>query len=393
MRDAIYLDHSATTPTDPRVFDAMRPYFTEIFGNPSSLYRIAQDARAAIEEAREKLAQLLNTSPGEIIFTSGGSESTNFAVKGAAHAMKERGNHIITSAIEHHAVLNPCRFLEQSGFKVSYLPVDSHGIVDLDSLRRAIANPPSPSDKTILVSIMHANNEVGTIQPIKEVSAIVREKGIYLHTDAVQTVGKIPVDVDDLGVDLLSLSAHKFYGPKGVGALYVRKGTKISPLIHGGHHEKNRRASTENVPGIVGLGKACEIAMNEMDEENKKVKALRDKLQEGLTERIDDILILGHPEKRLSGTLAVCVKWVEGESMLLLLDTEGIAVSSGSACTSGSLESSHVLAAMGLPPETAHGSLRLSLGHGNTKEEINKVLEVFPSVVERLRAMSPFGGK
>lgn len=393
MSDTIYLDHNATTPTDPRVVEAMNPYFNEIYGNPSSIYGIAQDAKEAVEEARERVAHLLNAAPEEIVFTSGGSEAVNFAIKGVAYALRDEGNHIITSQIEHHAVLNPCKFLENSGFEVSYISVDSHGIVDLDALKHAITNPQASSNKIILVSMMHANNEVGTIEPIKQISEITKERGIYLHTDAVQTVGKIPVDVEDLGVDLLSLSGHKFYGPKGVGALYIRKGTKILPLIHGGHHERNRRAGTENVPGIVGLGKASEIAMNEMDEEDKKLRVLRDRLQQGITERIDEILVLAHPEKRLSGTLAICVKWVEGESMLLLLDAEGISASSGSACTSGSLEPSHVLTAMGLPPEIAHSSIRFSLGHENTEQEIDRVIEAFPHIVKRLRVMSPFGNK
>lgn len=384
MSDRIYLDHNATTPTDPRVVEAMHPYFSEIYGNPSSIYRIAQEAKEAVEEAREKTARLLNASPGEIIFTSGGSEANNLAIKGVAYALKDKGNHIITSKIEHHAVLNPCKFLEKLGFRVSYISVDSYGVVDLDELRSTI------TAETILVSIMHANNEVGTIEPIEEICKIVKERGIYFHTDAVQTVGKIPVNVKDLEVDLLSLSAHKFYGPKGIGALYIRKGTKILPLIHGGHHERNLRAGTENVPGIVGLGKACEIAMSELDEEDKRTKALRDRLYRGITEKIDEVLLLGHPEKRLSGTLAICVKWVEGESMLLLLDADGIAASSGSACTSGSLEPSHVLIAMGIPPEIAHGSLRLSLGRDNTEEEIDRVIEALPPIVERLRVMSPF---
>ncbi len=387
MSNTIYLDHNATTPTNPRIVEAMQPYFSDAYGNPSSIYRIAQDAKEVVEEARDRVAHLLNASPAEIVFTSGGSEANNFAIKGVSYALRDKGNHIITSRIEHHAVLNPCKFLEKFGFQVSYISVDSYGVVDLDELVRTI------TDKTILVSIMHANNEVGTIEPIKEISRIVTERGIYLHTDAVQTVGKIPVDVDDMGVDLLSLSGHKFYGPKGVGALYIRKGTKILPLIHGGQHEKGRRAGTENVPGIVGLAKTCETAMSEMDGEDRKLRTLRDRLQKGITEQIDEILVLGHPEKRLSGTLAICVKWVEGESILLLLDAEGIAASSGSACTSGSLEPSHVLTAMGLPPEIAHGSIRLSLGCGNTDEEIDRVIEVFPPIIRKLRAMSPFGGK
>ena len=393
MGSTIYLDHNATTPADPRVVEAMQPYLAEMYGNPSSVYRIARDAREAVEEAREKVAHLLNASPGEIVFTSGGSEAANLAIKGVAHALRDKGNHIITSKIEHHAVLVPCEFLEKSGFNVSYVSVSPHGVVDLSELADVIVNARSSTNRTILVSIMHANNEVGTIQPIEDIARIARENGVYFHTDAVQTVGKIAVNVEELGVDLLSLSGHKFYGPKGVGALYIRRGTRISSLIHGGHHENGRRAGTENVPGIVGLGKACEIAASEMTEENRRVKTLRDRLQRGITERIEAIAVLGHPEQRLSGTLAICVKWVEGESMLLLLDAEDIAASSGSACTSGSLEPSHVLTAMGLPPETAHGSIRFSLGRDNTEKQIDKVLDVLPSIVNKLRIMSPFGGQ
>jgi len=393
MGNTIYLDHNATTPTDSRVVEAMQPYLSEMYGNPSSVYRIARDAREGVEEAREKVAYLLNASPGEIVFTSGGSEAANLAIKGVAHALRDKGNHIITSKIEHHAVLVPCEFLEKSGFNVSYVSVSPHGVVDLSELADVIVNARSSTNRTILVSIMHANNEVGTIQPIEDIARIARENGVYFHTDAVQTVGKIAVNVEELGVDLLSLSGHKFYGPKGVGALYIRRGTRISSLIHGGHHENGRRAGTENVPGIVGLGKACEIAASEMTEENRRVKTLRDRLQRGITERIEAIAVLGHPEQRLSGTLAICVKWVEGESMLLLLDAEDIAASSGSACTSGSLEPSHVLTAMGLPPETAHGSIRFSLGRDNTEKQIDKVLDVLPSIVNKLRIMSPFGGQ
>ncbi len=392
MSDVIYLDHNATTPTDQRVVEAMQPYFAERFANPSSLYRIAQDAKESVEEARDRVARLLGSSPQEMVFTSGGSEANNYAIKGVAHALRDKGNHIVTSQIEHHAVLNPCKFLEGDGFRISYLPVDSHGMVDPDQLEHVLEKAEKSSDKPILVSIMHANNEVGTVEPIREMVGIARRRGVYFHTDAIQTVGKIPVDVEDLGVDLLSLSAHKFYGPKGVGALYIRRGTKISPLIHGGHHESNRRASTENVPGIVGLGMACEIAMAEMEQEEEKVKELRDRLAQGIRERVDDILMLGHPEERLPGTIALCVRWVEGESILLLLDSEGIAISSGSACTSGSLEPSHVLKAMGVEAEIAHGSLRFSLGHGNSETDIDRVLQVFPAVVQKLRAMSPFGG-
>ncbi|MEA3431576.1 MAG: cysteine desulfurase NifS [candidate division WOR-3 bacterium] len=390
----IYLDHNATTPTDERVVEAMKPYFNKEYGNPSSIYKFAQEAREAKEVARDKVAKILNAKPEEIIFTSGGTEADNFAIKGIAYANKERGNHIITSKIEHHAVLNTCRWLGKQGFRVTYIGVNKYGIVDLDELKNAI------TDKTILITIMHANNEIGTIEPIGEIGKMLQEINkqritnnkprIYFHTDAVQTVGKIPIAINKLGVDLLSLSGHKFYGPKGVGALFIRKRTKINSLLHGGHHERNRRAGTENVPGIVGLAKACEIAMEEQEKEEKKLKALRNRLEKAIVEKIDDVIINGHTEKRLAGTLNICVKYVEGESMLLNLDLEGIAASSGSACTSGTLEPSHVLLALGIPPEVAHGSLRFSLGRNNTEEDIDHVIEVLPPIVKKLRAMSPF---
>jgi len=383
----IYLDYAATTPTRPEVIKKMLPFFDKICGNPSSLYQLAQRAKGAMEEAREKVAELINAKLEEIIFTSGGTEADNMAIKGVAFANKKKGNHIITSKIEHHAVLNTCKWLEKQGFRVSYIDVDRYGVVSLDQLRDSL------TDKTILISIMHANNEVGTIEPIERISKIAKERGVYFHTDAVQTVGKIPVDVEKLGVDLLSLSAHKIYGPKGVGALYARKGVRISPIIHGGHHERNRRAGTENVPGIVGFGEACKLAAKEMANEGKRLKALTDKLYEGLKERIDEVILNGHPQKRLPGILNICVKYVEGESMLINLDLEGIYASSGSACTSGSLEPSHVLLAMGVPPEVAHGSLRFSLGRQTTEEDIERVIEVLPPIVNKLRAMSPFGKK
>lgn len=385
MGNLIYLDHNATTPTDPRVVDAMLPYFNILYGNPSSIYSLAGEAAKAKEAARESVAKLLNAKPQEIVFTGCGTESDNFAVKGVAFANRAKGNHVITSKIEHHAVLNACKWLEKQGFDVSYISVDRYGGLDLDELKGSI------TDKTVLITIMHANNEVGTIEPIKEITGIAKDNGIYMHTDAVQTVGKIPVDVNELGVDLLSLSGHKFYGPKGVGALFIRKGTKIDSLLHGGHHEGLRRAGTENVPGIVGLGVACELAMEEREEEEKKLEALRDRLEEGITRSIDDVIVNGHPKMRLSGTLNICINYVEGESMLLQLDHEGIAASSGSACTSGSLEPSHVLRAMGISPILAHGSLRFSMGRGNTARDIDKVIEVLPPIVSRLREMSPFG--
>jgi len=383
----IYLDYAATTPTHPEVIKEMFPFFSEVYGNPSSIYQLAQKAKRAVEEAREKVARFLNAKTEEIIFTSGGTEADNMALKGIAFANKKRGNHIVTSKIEHHAVLNTCKWLEKQGFKVTYIPVDRYGVVDFDELRKSL------TDKTILVSVMYANNEVGTIEPISEIARITKERGIYFHTDAVQIVGKIPVDVEKLGVDLLSLSAHKLYGPKGVGALYMRKGVRISSLIHGGHHERNKRAGTENVPGIVGLGKACEIAAKEMATEEKRLKILRDRLYKGLNRRIDEIFFNGHPQNRLPGILNICIKYVEGESMLINLDLEGVCASSGSACTSSSLEPSHVLLAMGIPPEVAHGSLRFSLGRNTTEGDIDRVIEVLPPIVEKLRVMSPFGKK
>ena len=385
MENFIYLDNNATTPTDKRVVEAMLPYFCKKYGNPSSIYKLANESEAAKEEARDKVAKLLNAKPYEIVFTGCGTESDNFAIKGTAFANRKKGNHIITSSIEHHAVLNACKWLEKQGFEVTYIGVDKHGVVNLDELCKAI------TDKTILISIMHANNEVGTIEPIKEIADIAKDNGIYFHIDAVQTVGKLPIDVNDLSVDLLSMSGHKFYGPKGVGALYIRKGTKIDSLLHGGHHERNRRAGTENVPGIVGLGKASEIAMEEFEEEERRVKKLRDRLEKGLMEKIDDVIINGHPERRLPSTLNICIKYVEGESILLQLNHNGIAASSGSACTSGSFEPSHVLTSMGIPPEVAHGSLRFSVGRSNTEKDIDKVIEVLPPIVENLREMSPFG--
>ena len=383
MRE-IYLDYNATTPVDPRVTEAMLPFLKENFHNPSSVYRRAKETKKAIEEAREKVAQLIGANPKEIVFTGGGSEADNHAIKGTAFALQKKGRHIITSAIEHHAVLHACQFLEKIGFEVTYLPVDRYGLVDPSTLKEAIR------EDTILVTIMMANNEIGTIEPIKELAEIAHERGVLFHTDAVQAVGKIPVDVKELGIDLLSLSAHKFYGPKGVGALYIRRGVRIHPLIHGGGQEKGKRAGTENVAGIAGTGKAAEIAMLEMKEEEKSIRPLRDRLEKELIKRIPEVIVNGHPEKRLYNTLNICIKHIEGEGMLALLDFNGISASSGSACTSGSLEPSHVLLAIGLPHEIAHGSLRFSFGKYNTEEDVDRVIEVLPGIVERLRAMSPF---
>ncbi|MBA7603480.1 Cysteine desulfurase IscS [subsurface metagenome] len=379
----IYLDYAATTPTHPEVVKAMLPYFTEVFGNPSGIYAYGQEAKGAIEEARSKVADLIGARDEEIVFASGGTEADNFALKGVAFANQNKGNHIITSSIEHHAVMETGKFLEGRGFRVTYLPVDGYGLVNPDDVRKAV------TDKTILISVMHANNEVGTMEPITEIGKIAKETGIYFHTDAVQTVGHIPVNVNELGVDLLSMSAHKLYGPKGVGALYIRKGTKLVSHMHGGGQERERRASTENVPGIVGFGRAAELAQREMSEEAKRLAYLRDQLIKGLQERIDHIRLNGHPLRRLPNNVNVSVDFVEGESMCLNLDLEGICASTGSACSSASLESSHVLLAMGLPPEQARGSLRLTLGKWTTEEEIARVLEVLPRIVTRLRAMSP----
>ncbi len=379
----IYLDHAATTPTHPEVVKAMLPYLTDAFGNPSSIHSYGQEAKGAIEEARTKVAELIGARSEEIIFTSGGTEADNFALKGVAYANEHKGNHIITTPIEHHAVMEACKFLERRGFRITYLPVDEHGLVDPQDVKKAI------TDKPILISVMHASNEVGTIEPISEIGKMAKEAEIYFHTDAVQTVGHIPVNVDELKVDLLSISAHKLYGPKGVGAQYVRKGTRLVPLIQGGGQENRRRAGTENVPAIVGLGKAIELAGQTMNRETELLSYLRDKLIEGLVERIDNIRLNGHPRKRLPNNVNVSVDFVEGESILLNLDLEGICASTGSACSSSSLEPSHVLLALGLSPEQAHGSLRFTFGRENTEEDMERVLEVLPGIVARLRAMSP----
>ena len=379
----IYLDYAATTPTHPEVVKVMLPYFTDAFGNPSSIYSHGQEAKGALEEVRDKIAASISAGSDEVVFTSGGTEADNFAIKGVAYANEGKGNHIITSSIEHHAVIETCRFLERRGFEITCLPVDEYGLVDPADVKAAI------TDKTILISVMHANNEMGTIEPIAEIAKIAQEAGIYFHTDAVQTVGHIPVDVNELGVDLLSMSAHKLCGPKGVGALYIRKGTKLTSFMHGGEQERKRRASTENIPGVVGFGKAVELAQQEMDEEMQRLTYLRDQLIKGLMERIDHIRLNGHPLKRLPNNVNVSIDYVEGESMVLNLDLEGICVSTGSACSSSSLEPSHVLLAMGLPHEQAHGSLRFSLGKWTSEEEIGRVLEVLPQIVAKLRAMSP----
>ena len=379
----IYLDYAATTPTHPEVVKAMLPYFSDKFGNPSGLYSYAQEAKGALEEARAKVANLIGARDEEIVFTSGGTEADNFALKGVAFANENRGNHIITSSIEHHAVLETGKFLEKRGFRVTYLPVDGYGLVDPDEIKKTI------TDKTILISVMHANNEVGTIEPIADIARIAKEAGIYLHTDAVQAVGHIPVNVDELGVDLLSMSAHKLCGPKGVGALYIRKGTRLIPFMHGGEQERGQRASTENIPGIVGFARAVEIAQQEMDEEVERLTRLREKLISGLLERIGDTYLNGHPKSRLPNNVNMSFDFVEGEAMLLSLDLGGICVSTGSACSSSSIEPSHILLAMGVSQWLAHGSLRFSLGRWTTEEDIERVLNVLPNIIVRLRAMSP----
>jgi cysteine desulfurase len=380
----IYMDHNATTPLREEALVAMLPYLQEEFGNPSSLHAFGRQARRAIETAREQVATTLGTRPREIVFTGCGTESDNQAIKGVAYANRGQGDHVVTTQVEHKAVLQACQYLEKQGFRVTYLPVDQYGVVDPGDVARAITG------QTVLVSVMFANNEVGTVQPIAEIGRICQERGVTFHTDAVQAVGKLPVDVAELGVDLLSLSAHKFYGPKGIGALYVRQGVKIDPLLHGGHQEWGRRAATENVAGIVGLGRAIELRREEMAAEVDRLTALRKRLHEGIVARIDHVYLNGHPTRRLPGTLSLCFDYVEGEGIIMGLDLAGIAVSSGSACTSASLEPSHVLLAMGVQPATAQGSIRFSLGRENTEEDVDHVLEALPPVVERLRAMSVF---
>ena len=379
----IYLDYAATTPTDSAVVQAMLPYFHDAFGNPSAIYSYGQEAKNALEEARGKVARLIGARDEEIIFTSGGTEADNFALKGAAYANQKKGNHIITSAIEHHAVLESCKFLGKMGYKITYLPVDKYGLVDPDSVKKAI------TDKTILISVMHANNEIGTIQPIAEIGKIAKEAGILFHSDAVQTAGHIPVNVNELGVDLLSMSGHKLYGPKGVGVLYTRKGSKLTPFMHGGGQERGRRASTENVPGIVGLGQAAELAGQDLEGEAQRLIGLRDKLISGIVQKVDRTHLNGHPVKRLPNNVNISVEFVEGESMCLNMDIVGICASTGSACSSGSLEASHVLLAIGLEHVQAHGSLRFTLGKWTTEEEVEKVLEILPRIIGKLRAMSP----
>lgn len=379
----IYLDHSATTRTDDDVAKMMLEYMTDHYGNPSSVHSFGRVARKAMEEAREKIARAIGAEPNEIIFTSGGTEADNLAIRGVAYANKKRGNHIITSTIEHHAVLDTCKSLAREGFEITYVPVDEYGIVNLENLKNAV------TDKTILISVMHANNEVGTIQPVKEIGAVAKEKGVYFHCDTVQSVGKIPVNVNELNIDLLAMSAHKFYGPKGIGCMYMRKGVRLLPITFGGAQERKRRPGTENVPGVAGFALALEQAVNSMEQQIPYQTGLRDKLIKGITDKIDYVKLNGHPTQRLPNNVNVSIQYIEGESLLLSLDMKGIAASSGSACTSGSLDPSHVLLAMGIPHEIAHGSLRMTLGKDNTEEQVNYVIEVLPEIVERLRAMSP----
>ena len=380
---AIYMDHAATTYTKSEVLEEMLPFFTENFGNPSSIHKFGRDALKHVDIARIRVAKALGAEPSEIYFTAGGSEADNWAIKGAAYANKSKGNHIITTNFEHHALLHTCEYLEKEGFEVTYLPVDEHGLVSIEDVRNAI------TDKTILISIMYANNEIGTIQPIAEIGKLARDKRIYFHTDAVQAVGSMKIDVKEQNIDMLSLSAHKFYGPKGIGVLYVRKGIKLINFVHGGAQERGRRAGTENVPGIVGLGKAIELATENLEEQSKRLLNLRDRLINGVMEKIPYTRLNGHPVKRLPGNVNFSFQFIEGEALLLNLDMKGIAGSSGSACTSGSLDPSHVLLAIGLPHEIAHGSLRLTLGAVNTEEDIDYVLEVLPEIVYKLRQMSP----
>ena len=379
-----YMDYSATTYVKPEVLDAMMPFFTEKFGNPSSFYGISRETKMAVDNARAQVAKAINCDPNEVYFTGGGSEADNWAIKGIATAHMKKGNHIITTKIEHHAVLHTCEFLEKFGFEVTYLDVNEEGFVDLKQLEEAI------TDKTILVSIMFANNEIGTIQPIKEIGALCREKKVLFHTDAVQAVGSVPVDVKEMNIDLLSLAGHKLYGPKGIGALYIRRGVRIDNLIHGGGQERGRRAGTENIPGVVGLGKAIEIATENIEENRARLTVLRDKLIDGILERIPYARLNGpRGDKRLPGNSNISFEFIEGESILLSLDFEGICASSGSACTSGSLDPSHVLLAIGLPHEKAHGSLRTTLGAASTDEDVEKLLNELPPIIERLRNMSP----
>lgn len=379
----VYLDNAATTRVKDEVIEEMNKYYGELYGNPSSIYNFGQLSKKAVESSREKVARLINSKPGEIYFTGGGSEADNWAVKGILSANEKKGNHIITTKIEHHAILHTCEYLEKKGVEVTYLDVDEDGLIDLEQLENSI------KDNTLLITVMFANNEIGTIQPIKEIGDIAKKHDVYFHTDAVQAVGNEKIDVEEMNIDLLSLSAHKIHGPKGVGALYIKKGIKIHNLIHGGAQEKKLRAGTENVPGIIGLGKAADIAYNNFDQKKEKLTRLRDRLIEKIEKEIPNARLNGHREKRLPGNVNFAFKYIEGESLLLYLDMEGISASSGSACTSGALDPSHVLMSIGLPHEIAHGSLRLSLSDYNTVEDVDYTVEKLITVVKRLRQMSP----
>ncbi len=383
MKKLIYLDNNATTPVRPEVVEVMDFCHTECFGNPSTVYSFGRNAKRVMDESREKIARMIDASKDEIVFTSGGTEADNLAIFGIAKANKDKGKHIITSKIEHHAVINSCKALEKEGFEITYLDVDKFGIVNLEQLERSIKK------ETILISIMHANNEIGTIEPIAEIGRIAKKHKIYFHSDTVQSIGKIRVDVKEMNLDMISISSHKLYGPKGVGCLYVKKGTRLKPILYGGEQEHRLRAGTENVPGIAGFDRAIELSIPETEKEVIRLAKLRDMLQEGLAKKVKHIIFNGHPTERLPGTLNCAIQFIEGESLILKLDDLGICASTGSACSSASLEPSHVLMAIGLPHEIAHGSLRLSLGRDTTDENIDYVLNVLPKAVEELRAFSP----
>ncbi len=380
----IYLDNAATTQVDSAVMEAMLPYLTDLYGNPSSIHTIGQLARRAIEQTRNSIAKNIGAYPDELVFTSGGTESNNHAIQGAAFALRDRGNRIITSSVEHHSVLKTCHYLERKGFEIVYLSVDGNGLVDPDDVQRAI------NGRTILVSIMHANNEIGTIEPIEDIARITSEHGVLFHTDAVQSFGHVPIELHNPGIDLLSASAHKIHGPKGVGLLYIRRGTRIHPFIHGGKQEDGRRASTHNVPGIVGFGKSVSIAIEHMERNRRKITGLRDKLIQGIINHVREVRLNGHPSKRLPNNVHVSFRGVDGESLLLSLDMSEVACSTGSACSFATLEQSHVLQAIGLDEGMAIGSMRFSLGRFNSEDDIDRVLEILPGIVDRLRSVSSF---
>lgn len=384
----VYMDHAAGMPVDPRVFESMKPYFTENYGNPSSSHSFGANARNVLMESREKVARLIGAEkPEEVIFTSGGTDSNNLAIKGVAYRNKEKGNHIITTTIEHMSVLNICKYLQKQGFEITYIPVDKHGMVDPEKLKDEI------TDKTVLISVMYANSEIGTIQPIREIGKIARENQIYFHVDAVAAAGKVPINIKEENIDLMSISSNDMYGSKGMGALYIKSGVKIQPIIQGGGQERGLRSGTENIPGIVGMGRAAEIAREEMADEGGRLSKLRDKLINGVRDTIERSYLNGHPTKRLPNNANLRFSYIEGESLILDLDMLGVQVSSGSACTSKTLEPSHVLLAIGLAHEEAHGSLVFTMGKQNSDEDVDYVLEVLPGVVKRLRAMSPLTPK